>query len=78
MCNGYPLTKTAYLCYDNQQKAKMLTVKEVADRLKVSRFTVYRWINKGRLKALRIDGILRVEEEAYNELIEKGKQKKAK
>jgi len=56
----------------------MLTVKEVADRLKVSRFTVYRWINKGRLKALRIDGILRVEEEAYNELIEKGKQKKAK
>jgi len=53
----------------------MLTVKEIADRLKVSRFTVYRWIKQGRLKAIRIDGILRIEEEAYNQLIEKGKQK---
>jgi len=52
---------------------KMLTVKEVAARLKVSRFTVYRWIKKGRLKAIRIDSMLRIEEAAFNELIGKHK-----
>ncbi|MFE9850298.1 helix-turn-helix domain-containing protein [Streptomyces sp. NPDC005576] len=31
----------------------MLRVKEVADRLKVHPATVYRWINEGRLPALR-------------------------
>jgi len=36
----------------------MLTVKEVAERLRVSRFTVYRWIKDGRLKTIRSGGIL--------------------
>jgi excisionase family DNA binding protein len=31
----------------------MLRVKEVADRLKVHPATVYRWINEGRLPAVR-------------------------
>lgn len=34
-------------------------LKDVADRLNVSRFTVYRWISKGRLKTIRIVGILK-------------------
>ena len=51
----------------------MLTVKEVADRLKVHPITVYRWIAKGKLKALRINGILRVPEEVYYQFI-RGKQ----
>jgi len=55
---------------------KLLTVKHVADRLKVSRYTVYRWISKGKLNAIRIDGILRIEEEAFNELLRKHKTTK--
>lgn len=34
-------------------------LKDVADRLNVSRYTVYRWISKGRLKTIRIVGILK-------------------
>ena len=52
----------------------LLTVKEVAARLKVHPLTVYRWIAKGRLQALRIDGILRIEEEAYNRLLGKAEK----
>jgi len=52
---------------------KLLTVDEVADRLKVSRFTVYRWIKKGVLQAIKIDGVVRVEEVAYEKLLAKGR-----
>lgn len=52
---------------------KLLTVEEVADRLRVSRFTVYRWIKKGILEAIKIDGAVRVEEEAYEKLLAKGR-----
>ena len=34
-------------------------LKDVADRLNVSRYTVYRWISKGRLKTIRFVGILK-------------------
>lgn len=51
----------------------MLTVDEVATRLKVSKFTVYRWIKKGILQAIRIDGVLRIEEKAYEDLLIKGR-----
>ena len=54
-------------------KPEALTVKEAADSLKVSRFTVYRWIKKGRLKAIRSDGIYRIEEAALNELLGKSR-----
>jgi len=53
----------------------MLTVMEVARRLGVSRMTVYRWIKRGKLKALRMDGTIRIEEEALNEFIEKAKER---
>ena len=53
-------------------KPEALTVKEVTERLRVSRFTVYRWIKKGRLKALRSDGTYRIEEAALNELLGRG------
>lgn len=43
----------------------MLTVEEVAERLKVTPRTVYRWINEGKLKALKIQGIVRITEETY-------------
>jgi len=56
----------------------MLTVREVAERLKVSPMTVYRWIKRGRLEALQVDGTIRVEEEALNEFIKKAKERDLK
>jgi len=47
----------------------MLTVNQVAEKLKVHPQTVYRWIYKGKLKAMKIDGIVRIKEEAYNRFI---------
>ena len=67
------LTKALTYVIVANESMKLLTVKDVADRLNVSTYTVYRWINKGKLKAIRIDGILRIEEEAFNELLGKHK-----
>jgi excisionase family DNA binding protein len=48
----------------------LLTVKEVADRLRISEPTCYRIIAAGELKSTRIsDRILRVTEEALEEFI---------
>ncbi len=49
----------------------MLTIREIAERLKVHPQTVYRWIYTGKLEAIKINGILRVEEEAYNRFVGK-------
>ena len=49
----------------------MITVNEVAERLRVKPLTVYRWIKAGKLDALKIDGILRIEEKAYARFIGK-------
>ncbi|MBA7615642.1 hypothetical protein ES703_22927 [subsurface metagenome] len=47
----------------------MLTVREIAENLKVHPQTVYRWIYAGKLKAIKLNGVLRVEEEEYNRFI---------
>ena len=41
----------------SQDAEKMLTVKEVADQLRVDEKTVRRWIQKGELIALNVGGI---------------------
>lgn len=41
----------------SQDEEKMLTVKEVADQLRVDEKTVRRWIQKGELIALNVGGI---------------------
>ena len=54
----------------------MLKVSEVAERLRVKPLTVYRWIRDGKLVAIKIDGILRIEDEAYAQFIREGKGRK--
>ncbi len=48
------------------------TVKEVADRLRVSLRSVYRLIERGELKALRIGDTYRVSAESLNTFIRSG------
>lgn len=43
----------------------MLTVKEIAQELKVTERTVRQWVRDGKLKALKIQGILRIESQEY-------------
>lgn len=37
-----------------------LTPMEVAGLLRVSRSVVYRWINEGKLEAIKVGGVLRI------------------
>lgn len=47
----------------------MLTVKEMAQDLKVTERTVRRWIKDGKLRALKIQGVLRIEALEYQRFL---------
>lgn len=47
----------------------MLTVKEIAQDLKVTERSVRRWIKDDKLKALKIQGVLRIEAEEYTRFL---------
>jgi len=47
-----------------------LTPQEVAKMLKVSRLTVYRWIDEGKLKAKKFAGTVRIKREDLESFIE--------
>jgi excisionase family DNA binding protein len=52
----------------------LLRIQETAKLLKVSKWTVYRWIEEGRLKATKIGrGSLRVFQASVNGLIEEAR-----
>ena len=45
----------------------MITLNDVARDLKITRRTLYRWIERGKFPAIKIDGIWRVDEKDYEE-----------
>lgn len=49
----------------------MLTVEEVAEEFRVTKQTIYNWINAGRIKVVRVFGLLRIEK-AEVERIKRG------
>lgn len=57
--------------YPSTSGIRTLTIAEIAQELKVSKRTIFRWIKAGKLKAIKIAGTVRVEEEEYNRLIDK-------
>lgn len=40
----------------------MYTIQEVADMFRVTRKTIYQWINAGKLKVIRIERTIRIEQ----------------
>lgn len=54
---------------------KFYTPEEVAVNLKVSRKTIYNWIQEGRLKAVKIGHFWRISESELNRLL-KGEEQK--
>ncbi|MFP5071072.1 helix-turn-helix domain-containing protein [Pseudonocardia nantongensis] len=53
-----------------EQDAPFLTVAEVAERMRVSRMTVYRLVHSGELPAVRFGRSFRVPPESVETLIE--------
>ena len=49
----------------------MLTVTEVAKTFSVSRQTVLKWINKGKIKAVKVDKVYRIPKKQIDMLISK-------
>lgn len=55
---------------------ELLTIQEVANTLKVSKYTVLRFIHNGKLEAVRVGGGYRVRSEALEQYIVKNKTRK--
>ena len=53
---------------------KLLTTDQVAEYLAVSRKTVYRIINAGKLNAIKVESILRIPEESLKEYVDHNKK----
>lgn len=53
---------------------EMLTPEEVAQKLKVSRRTIYLWLRQGRLKGVKVGDLWRIPESALREFIKDGGQ----
>jgi excisionase family DNA binding protein len=50
---------------------EMYTPEEVAQKLKISRATVYIWLRQGRLKGVKVGDLWRIPEEALEEFLKK-------
>ena len=50
-------------------KKELLRPDEVADYLRVKRRTIYRWIEAGKIEAVKTNGLLRIPREAVNRVI---------
>ena len=55
-----------------QQRARLLTVAEVADMMRVSTMTVYRLIKAGDLRAIRIGKSYRLAEDEVDRYLAQG------
>ncbi len=56
----------------NIRDERLLSPKEVAARVAVSTSTIYRLINEGKLRAIKVRGSLRVKGSALAEYVERG------
>ena len=51
------------------QDNKLLTLQQVADRLQVSKSSVYNWLRSGRLRAVKAGKLWRVPESALEDFL---------
>jgi excisionase family DNA binding protein len=49
--------------------AELLTLSEVANRLRLSKRTIIRYINRGHLDAIKLDGGWRISEDALSDFL---------
>lgn len=52
----------------------LLTPGDVAERLKISVYTVKNYLRKGTIKGIKVGDLWRIREEDLEEFIEKGRQ----
>ena len=56
----------------NVLEDRFLTPQQFADRLSISRWTVYAWISEGRIKSVKIGRLVRVPESEVDRIVQEG------
>jgi excisionase family DNA binding protein len=54
----------------NQAHDTLLTIPEIADYFRISQQTVYRWLSRGLLTAIRVGNVTRIRSEDFEEFVE--------
>lgn len=57
---------------------QLLTIEDVAVKLKVSKRTVYEWIRTGKLEAVKAGSLWRISEQALQDFLVKGNRKEGR
>ena len=70
------LTETILICYNNvkvsEKECNMFKVSEVANLLKVHRNTIFKALQRGRIKGIKIGGVWRISEEEVERIKQEG------
>ncbi len=53
---------------------RFLTPQQFADRLSISRWTVYAWLQEGRIKSVKIGRLVRIPESEVERIVQEGAQ----
>lgn len=69
----------ADMCRNIEERGDtMYTVTEVANKFSVSRQTVLKWINNGKIKAVKVVKVYRIPKEEIDRLIDKQRKEDGK
>ncbi len=63
---------TIHSKFTNMLYESLMTIEEVADYLRVKKRTVYDWLKKGKIPAIKTVGQWRFKKEKIDEWLEKG------
>ncbi len=53
---------------------RLLSPQQFADRLSISRWTVYAWIAEGRIKSVKLGRLVRIPDSEVSRLVQEGVQ----
>ena len=56
---------------DSPQPGRLLTVRDVAERLRLSQYTVYNWISQGRIAYCHVGRQVRFHEQDVEDMIQR-------
>lgn len=53
-------------------ESRLLTPQQFADRLSISRWTVYAWIAEGRIKSVKLGRLVRIPDSEVSRIVQEG------
>ncbi|MCH7804771.1 MAG: excisionase family DNA-binding protein [Acidobacteria bacterium] len=53
-------------------REKLISPQQLADRLSISRWTVYAWLQEGRIKSVKLGRLVRIPESEVERMVHEG------